>query len=154
MKMGKSMGKSIGTYVILGAVLMFGCHHSQGDSPSEATTPMVDNTPHPTPGNDGTMIPPDKMDEVQTNLSRRNGIISRCLATAMENKEVPKNTHGRITFEIRIGTNGTAESVKVVKTNLESKSVTDCATKHVQETGFPTLPAPYETSYTYSMEAN
>ena len=44
--------------------------------------------------------------------------------------------------------------MQVIKTNIESKTVTDCATKHVQETGFPTLPASYETSYTYAMEAN
>lgn len=148
------MGKNVGTYVVLSAALLFGCHHQQADTSSEPTTPMVDNTPHPTPGNDGNMIPPEKMDEVQTNLSRRNMVVSRCLATAMENKDVQKGTHGRITFEIRIGTHGTAESVKVVKSNIESKAVTDCATKHVQETGFPTLPAPYETSYTYAMEAN
>jgi hypothetical protein len=138
--------------VLLIAALMFGCHHKQADT-TEPTGPRVDNTEHHTEGG-GDMIPPEKMDEVQTNLGRRNMIISRCLATAMENKEVPKGTHGRITFEIKIGTSGSAESVKVIKSDIEAKSVLECATKHVQETGFPNLPRTYETSYTYAMEAN
>lgn len=134
-------------------VLLAACggHKSQT---AEPTGPQVDNTPGTAQDQGGNMIPPEKMDEVTTNLSRRNMIVSRCLATAMENKEIPKGTHGHITFEIHIGTGGTAESVKVIKTDIESKSVVDCATKHVQETGFPTLPHPYETSYTYAMEAN
>jgi len=138
--------------VLLISALMFGCHHKPADT-TEPTGPQVDNTEHHTAG--GTdMIPPEKMDEIQTNLGRRNMIVSRCLAIAMENKEVPRGTHGHITFEIKIGTNGSAESVKVIKTDIEPKSVLDCAAKHVQETGFPTLPRSTETSYTYVMEAN
>ncbi len=132
---------------------LFGCHHDKADT--ETHGPMVDNSEHLTPGGgEGAMIPPEKMDEVNTDLGRREMIVSRCLAIAMENQEVKKGTHGHITFEIRIGTGGKAESVKVIKTDIEAKSVTDCATKHVQETGFPTLPQPYETSYTFAMEAN
>jgi len=133
--------------------LMFGCHHDKVDN--EPHGEMVDNSEHHTPGGgEGAMIPPEKMDEVQTNLGRRQMIISRCLAAAMENQEVKRGTKGHITFEIHIGTSGVVDSVKVIKTDIEAKSVTACATKHVQETGFPTLPKPYETSYTYAMEAN
>ena len=131
----------------------FGCHHKQADT--EPRGELVDNSAHPTPGGgEGAMIPPEKMDEVQTDLGRRQMIVSRCLATAMENQEVKRGTKGHITFEIKIGTSGHAESVKVIKTDIEAKSVSDCATKYVQETGFPTLPQPYETSYTFAMEAN
>jgi hypothetical protein len=140
-------------HVLLIAALLFGCHHDKVDN--EPHGEMVDNTEHPTPGGgEGAMIPPEKMDEVQTDLGRRQMIISRCLATAMENQEVKRGTKGHITFEIHIGTNGTVDSAKVIKTDIDAKSVTDCATKHVQETGFPTLPKPYETSYTFAMEAN
>jgi len=138
--------------VLFLAALLFGCHHDKAE-PTEPTGPMVDNTPHPTSGG-GDIIPPEKMDEVQTDLGRRQMIVSRCLANAMEAGDVPRGTHGHITFEIRIGTGGSAESVKVAKTDVQAKSVLDCATKHVQDTGFPTLPKAYETSYTYAMEAN
>jgi hypothetical protein len=137
--------------VLFLAALLCGCHHKQADT--EPSGPTVDNTPHSS-GGGGEIIPPEKMDEVQTDLGRREMIISRCLATAMENQEVPHGTHGHITFEIRVGTSGSAESVKVAKTDIQAKSVLDCATKHVQDTGFPTLPKAYETSYTYAMEAN
>ncbi|HET9987002.1 MAG TPA: hypothetical protein VFQ65_00740 [Kofleriaceae bacterium] len=138
--------------VLFLAALLFGCHHKQADT-TEPTGPTIDTSPHPSSGG-GDIIPPEKMDEVQTDLSRRQMIISRCLATAMENQEVKHGTHGHITFEIRIGTSGSAESVKVIKTDIDAKSVLDCATKHVQDTGFPTLPKAYETSYTYAIEAN
>jgi hypothetical protein len=138
--------------VLFLAALLCGCHHKQADT-TEPSGPMVDNSPHPTPGG-GDIIPPEKMDEVQTDLGRRQMIVSRCLATAMEANEVKRGTHGHITFEIRIGTGGSAESVKVIKSDIDAKSVLDCATKHVQDTGFPTLPKAYETSYTYAMEAN
>jgi hypothetical protein len=121
-----------------------------------------DTTPPPDHGgggevhhdNDANMIPPEKMDEVVQDLKRKNMIVSRCLATAMENGEVKHGTHGHITFEINIGTDGRATGAKVNKTDVESKAVIDCATRHVMDTGFPTLPKPYETSYTFAMEAN
>jgi hypothetical protein len=133
--------------------LLFGCHHDKADT--EEHGPTVDMSEHHTPGGgEGAMIPADKMDEIQTDLSRRQMIISRCLATAMENGEVKRGTRGHITFEIHIGTSGRADAVKVLKTDIDAKSVSDCAAKHVQETGFPTIPNPYETSYTYAIEAN
>ena len=46
-----------------------------------------------------------------------------------------------------------AESVKVVRATLESKTLSDCVIHHVQEIQFPQLPKPYETSYTYGFEA-
>jgi len=62
-------------------------------------------------GGDAEMIPPEKMDEVTQDLKRKNMIVSRCLATAMENGEVKHGTRGRITFEINIGTDGHATVV-------------------------------------------
>ena len=119
------------------------------------TTPPPDTDDHPVHvDNGGNMIPPEKMDEVTQDLKRRNMLVSRCLATAMENGEVKRGTHGHIAFELTIGTDGHASSVKVIKSDIEAKTVLECATKHVQETGFPELPKPYETSYTYAVEAN
>jgi hypothetical protein len=124
--------------------------HKQAD-----TTPPPDQGPTTTTDNSGgVMIPPEKMDEVTQDLKRKNMMVSRCLAEAMEAQEVPKGTHGHITFEIKIGTDGHTTSVKVIKTDVEAKSVIDCATKHVEDTAFPTMPKIYETSYTFAMEAN
>jgi hypothetical protein len=109
----------------------------------------------PPPDNSGNMIPPEKMDEVANDLKRKAMIISRCLADAMELKEVPRGAHGKVTLELVVGTSGKADSVKVVKSDFDqAPSVNDCVVKHVQQIEFPQMPKSYETSYTYPIEAN
>ena len=97
-------------------------------------------------------VPPEKMDEINRDLDRKRPIMSHCLAMAVDNKELPKNSAGKITLEIVIA-GGKAETVKVVRSTLESKSLSDCVVHHIQEIQFPELPKPYETSYTYGFEA-
>jgi hypothetical protein len=102
----------------------------------------------------GEQVPPEKMEEVNSALLRKNAIISRCLSTAVENGTVPKGTHGKITVELSISPAGSATKVDVIKSTIESKEVQGCVKKHVEEIAFPQLPKDYETSYTYAMEAN
>ena len=98
-------------------------------------------------------VPPEKMDEINRNLDRKRPIMSHCLAIAVDNKELPKNSRGKLTVEISIGTSGKADSIKIVKTSLESKTLGECVTHHIQEIQFPELPKPFVTSYTYGFEA-
>ncbi len=81
-------------------------------------------------------------------------IVSHCLATAMENKDVPKGTHGHVAFEIKISPEGHATDIAVIKTDIEAPAVIECAKKHIQDIAFPTLPKAYETSHRFAMEAN
>ena len=129
-----------------------GGQKTNGPGPAVDETGEHAETP---PDQSASMVPPEKMDEVNNDLKRKSGIISRCLAGAMETKDVPRGAHGRVTLEIVIGTGGHAESVKVVKSDFHAApKVDDCVVKHVQEIEFPQLPKSYETSYTYPMEAN
>ncbi len=127
--------------------------HKQADTTPD-TTSTTDNTPPPAQDEGANMIPPEKMDEVNQNLKRKEMIVSHCLASSMELGEVPRGTHGHVRFEIKIGTDGHATDVTVDKTDIQAKSVLDCARKHVMDTEFPTLPHAYETSYMFAMEAN
>ena len=102
----------------------------------------------------GNMIPPEKMDEIQNDLKRKQMIISRCLADAVEAGEAKKNTHGKVTIELVVSTSGKAENVKVVKSDIQAQSVLDCTKKHVESIEFPQIPKQYETSYTFAMEAD
>lgn len=102
----------------------------------------------------GSMVPPEKMEEVQSALLRKNAIVSRCLSQAVEAGNAPKGAHGKITLEIKISPAGKATSVEVVKSSIESKEVQGCVKRKVEEVAFPELPKEYETSYTYAMEAN
>ena len=104
-------------------------------------------------GGGGGMVPPEKMDEVERSLDRKAVVISRCLSVAVDNKELPKNAQGKVTLEIVISPAGRAESVKIVRAQLDSKSLHDCIIRRVQEIQFPELPRKYETSHTYGFEA-
>jgi hypothetical protein len=127
-----------------------------GKQPQAETTPADDTSgggetaAAPT---GGVMVPPEKMDEVQRLLERKQGIVSRCLATAVDNQELPKNSRGKMTLEIVISEAGKANDVKVVNSSLDSPKLQTCVVDIVKEIQFPTLPKSYPTSYTYAFEA-
>jgi TonB family protein len=104
-------------------------------------------------GAGGEVVPPEKLDEINRQLSRKRAVMSRCLAIAVDNKELPKNSRGKVTVEIVIAPSGTADSVKIVRASLESKMLDDCVIGHIKEIAFPQLPRSFETSYTYGFEA-
>jgi hypothetical protein len=98
------------------------------------------------------MVSPDQMDAINTNFARKRDTVSRCLAVAVDAKELPRNSKGKITLEVVI-THGRASSVKVINATLQSQSLNDCVLSRVREIDFPTFDKPYETSYTYEFEA-
>lgn len=102
----------------------------------------------------GEQIDPVKMDEVNQLLDRKRMIVSRCLSTAVENGNAPKNAHGKITLSIKIATSGKPSSVEVIKSSIESPEVQGCAKRKVEEMTFPQMSQPFETSYTFAMETN
>src|SRR5882757_1428617 len=117
----------------------------------------ADTTPQPAgdPATAGAsdQVPPEAMDEINHDLDRKRPIMSHCLAIAVDNKELPKSSRGKVTVDVTIGLDGKASNVKIVNATLESKTLSECVLHHIQETQFPTLPKPFETSYTYAFEA-
>src|SRR5881392_817655 len=67
----------------------------------------------------GSMVPPEKMEEVNSALLRKNNIISRCLSSAVEAGNAPKGTHGKVTVELSIAPSGQATKVEVIKSTIE-----------------------------------
>lgn len=109
---------------------------------------------HFQPGAGPTMVPPEKMDEIERAFRRKSDSVSRCLGMVVEAKELPKNSRGKITLGVVISKDGKAEDIKVLKATLESKSLTDCVIGKVKEIPFPEIPAVYKTTYTYAFEAS
>lgn len=132
------------------ATLAAGCG---GASKPADTTPSGGGAERAEPGGGDGMVPPEKIDEITHSLERKRPIISRCLAIAVDNKELPKNSSGKVTLEIVISPSGRAESVKIVKATLESKMLDECIINHVKEIVFPELPKAFETSFVYGFEA-
>jgi len=143
--------------ILIAAVVFAGC----GGGKKESTTPVdtsdqdqdqeaADRTQDAA---EAGMIPPEKMEEITRMLDRKQRIMSRCLADAVDSKELPKNSRGRITLEIVISPSGSPDQVKVIKSSLDSAKLTDCVIGHVKTIMFPELPKAYPTSYTYAFEA-
>jgi hypothetical protein len=140
--------------LFLAALVACGGHKAASNNePSGPSVMGVEDKGDPT-DRSGSMIPPEKMDEVQNDLKRKQMIISRCLADAVEAGEAKKNTHGKVTVELVVSPSGKAENVKVVKSDIQAQSVLDCTKKHVESIEFPQLPKQFETSFTYAMEAD
>src|SRR5438128_2060130 len=121
---------------ILAMLVAAGCHGKNADT-TEGESGMhgVPSTGDPT-DHSGAMVAPEKMDEVKRDLQRKANIVSHCLATAIEAKEVQRGAHGKIALEIVIS-GRKASSVKVVRSDIEAKMVQDCVIKHVQSIEFP-----------------
>ena len=139
----------------LAAVLLAGCGGGQraDTTPPPAGGGEAQAGPAGQGGDAGDAVPPDKLDEINRQLSRKRSVISRCLAIAIDNKELPRNSQGKVTLEIVISPAGSADTVKIVRASLESKMLDDCIIGHIKEIAFPQLPQPFETSYTYGFEA-
>jgi len=133
---------------LVAAALLAGC----GRKHAGTTPAAADGAAESSHASGGEMVPPEKMDEINRSLERKRQIMAHCLATAVDNKELPRNARGKVTVEIVIA-NGRAENVKVVRASLESTTLNECVISHVKEIQFPDLPKPYETSYTYGFEA-
>lgn len=104
-------------------------------------------------GNDGAVVPPDTMDEIQRSFDRRRTAVSRCLSMAVDAKELPKASHGKVTLAVTVEPGGKAGEVKVIRASLESKSLEECVIARVREIQFPSVPQPFPTTYTYGFEA-
>lgn len=104
-------------------------------------------------GSDGPMVPPETMDDIQRRFERKRTSVSRCLSAAVDAKELPKNSRGKITLNVTIQPGGRAGEVKIVKATLESQMLSDCVIGKVKEIIFPEVPKAYPTSYTYAFEA-
>lgn len=147
------MLKNLAMTVLLVAAACGG-KNKEVEDPGSAGTIDPNATTGDTTDRSGSIVSPEKMDEVQSALLRKNNIVSRCLSQAVEAGTAPKGSRGKITLGIKISPQGQATSVEVLKTSIESNEVQGCVKRKVEEISFPTLPKEYETSYTYAMEAN
>jgi hypothetical protein len=139
--------------VVLAAVACGGKNKNGAEEGGGATIDTQATTGDPT-DHSANMVSPETMDQINSLLQRKQMIVSRCLATAVEAGEAPKGTHAKMTLAISIAPSGSVSKVEVIKSNLELQSVQSCVKQHVQQIAFPTVPKQYDTSWTYAMEAN
>ena len=107
----------------------------------------------PTYANDPNQIPAESIDEINNMLARKQNVMARCLGMAVDAKELPKSTKGKVTVAVSIAKDG-SPTVKIAQTTIQSETVTNCVMGHIRKITFPTLPKPFETSFTYAFEAS
>ena len=133
------------------------CACGGGKKKEDTTSGGITIDPNATSGDttdrSGSMIPPEKMDEITRLLDRKRPTVSRCLTMVVDNQELPKGSRGKMTLAIKISTAGKASSVTVIKSSLESKKLEECVIGKVNEIDFPQIPSVYETTYAYAFEA-
>ncbi len=124
-----------------------------GGKKAETTPVEPERQVETAPDQSGDMVPPETLEQITNMLARKERIMSRCLADAVDAKELPKNSRGKITLEIVIAPSGEPTTVKVIQASIESARLNECVIGHVKSIRFPELPKPYPTSYTYGFEA-
>ena len=133
------------------------CACGGGKKKEDTTSGVTPIDPNATSGDttdrSGSMIPPEKMDEITRLLDRKRPTVSRCLTMVVDNQELPKGSRGKMTLGITVAPNGKASKVTVIKSSLESKKLEECVIGKINEIEFPQIPSKYETTYAYAFEA-
>ncbi|HPH67950.1 MAG TPA: AgmX/PglI C-terminal domain-containing protein [Kofleriaceae bacterium] len=114
---------------------------------SETETPVVSD------GESGTMESAEALDGINRALDRKRPMAARCLSEAVDRKEFPSSSHGKMTLGFSISADGKASNIKVIKSTLESEQLAACVIAIVERITFPSLQASRDWSYTYAFEA-
>lgn len=138
-------------------IALLGCGHKEAPPPQQPVEGSVvgqgGEMHDDRVGGEGQMIAPDKMDEIKRLLDRKQNIVSHCLAVAVDNKELPKNSRGKLLVEFTINADGTSSGHKIIEKSLESKTLEECVINRVKEIGFPQIKHSIQYSYSYAFEA-
>jgi hypothetical protein len=104
-------------------------------------------------GENSAMVSADTMEEITKMFQRKGNAVSRCLTMVVDNKELPKNSRGKVTLEVYISPAGKPERVKILKASLDNQALHNCIIERVKEIQFPSVPNTYPTTYTYAFES-
>ncbi|MBA3498808.1 MAG: AgmX/PglI C-terminal domain-containing protein [Myxococcota bacterium] len=140
-------------FIVVVALCACGGGKKKEDTTGGGVTIDPNATSGDTTDRSGSMIPPEKMDEITRLLDRKRPTVSRCLTMVVDNQELPKGSRGKMTLGITISPSGKASKVAVIKSTLESKKLEECVIGKINEIDFPQIPSQYETTYAYAFEA-
>jgi hypothetical protein len=131
------------------AAFVGGCGGGQKSAPpAEAAAPPATDEE----GDEDVLVPPEKFDEINQVLTRKQPVVSRCFSTAMEDGKIDKDAKGTVTVGLKISTGGEARDVRVTESTLKSSVVEECVVKEIGEARFSAMPKQVEYSYTYRFE--
>lgn len=101
----------------------------------------------------GEMVPPETIEQINNMLARKDKVMSRCLASAIDSGELKKSSRGKVLVELVVSPSGAPKDVKITQSSLESEALFSCIRGHIESIVFPAVPKDFPTSYTYGFEA-
>jgi hypothetical protein len=102
---------------------------------------------------DGTLVPPEKYEEIQLALSRRAPQISRCYSDAIERGSLDRNARGTLLVELVVERDGKPSGVRILPSStLKSDEVWACCVATIERVQFASLPKPLPFTYSYKLE--
>jgi hypothetical protein len=102
-------------------------------------------------GGDADAIPPEKLEEIQDTLRRKQQEISHCWtdeATRTKNRSLEVE----IMLKLTIGPQGRATNVGVVKDTIKSNDFEQCVVEMVKSFDFPVIPTAKELTWSYAFK--
>ena len=125
--------------------LLAGC--GGGEKSAQEPTPAPAEPVEPVETEDE-LIPPEKLDQIQTFFDRKRRVVTRCYTQALESGDLSKNAEGYVTVSVTITTSGSLSNASIADATLESDSLNECILGYVEKWTVTSLPKPLD--YTYS----
>jgi|GEM_PF-5307665 len=101
---------------------------------------------------DEVSMPPEKMEEVNLALKKRETSAGRCFGNALAKGEVKGKSKGYVTVNVTFAAAGTVSEVDVAESSLGAPTVEACVVAEVRRARVSELPEVFRTSYTYRFE--
>lgn len=138
--------------LMVGAVVS-SCGGGSKNSATSTVPSTSDDSSAPPVEETGPMESAEALDGINRALDRKRPMAARCLSEAVDRKELPVSSHGKMTLGFTISADGKASAIKVIKSTLESEQLVACVVGVVERITFPTLGHARDWSYTYAFEA-
>jgi TonB family protein len=137
----------MGKWTGFGMVALLLCSCANQSASLRPAPPSAGEEPGATEG----AVPPEKMEEIQSILSRKSQDVAHCWT------EEAQRTHNRelvidMMLKLVIAPTGKAGNVEIVKNSIHSAEFDQCVIAMVRNFDFPTIPQAIELTWPYTFK--
>ncbi len=126
------------------AGLALGCGGSKKKTAEPELAPADDDDVVEEPAPKQSLMPAEKLDEIESFMRRKSRHISRCIGEA--GNEVGRNAVVKLTVSMTISKAGKPQNVKLTEIEPKSEKLEECVLRRVRDWTITTLPKPLDYS--------